>query len=97
MERYAFDIFTVVLSVLTALAFSMGWSGPHLFEDMQGLLAAASILWLPWAAAKLWRSSVRPAGRASSPSLLDPDADFADTVANWHPVEHVPTQRPAGG
>ena len=97
MGRYAFYIFTVVLSVLTALAFSMGWSGPHLFEDMQGLLAAASILWLPWAAAKLWRSAVRPAGCAPAPTPLDPDADFADTLANWHPVEHVPTQRATGG
>ncbi|WP_140635928.1 hypothetical protein [Methylibium rhizosphaerae] len=97
MGRYAFHMFTVVLSVLTALAFPMGWSRPHPFDDTQGLLAAASILWLPWAATKLWRSAMRPAGRASAPSLLAPDADFADTVANWHPVEHVPTQRAAGG
>lgn len=90
MERHAFHLFTAVLSVLTALAFPMAWSRPYPYEAMQGLLAAASAVWLPWAAAKLWRS-MRPAGRVSAPTVLNPDADFADTMANWHSVEKEST------
>jgi hypothetical protein len=91
MERYAFHLFTGVLSMLTALAFPMEWSSPYPFKAMQGLLAAASAVWLPWAAAKLWRSAMRSASRVPALPVSAPHADFADTVANWHSVEEEST------
>lgn len=88
-------MFTVVLSVLTALALAMEWPRPYPFDDALGLLAGASAVWLPWAAAEQWRSAI--AARASAPTLPEPDEDFADTMANWHPVEQEATHRAAGG
>lgn len=92
MRRNVFHM-SVVLCMLAGLGSALAWSWP--VDNTLILVGVASAMWLPWAVAGRWMSGTWPADTASAPGPAESVEDFADTTANWYPVEQRPAHRAA--